>query len=193
MLPPALLHTAWIIPVAVGAARSAAALLTRKRLAWRTDLDMPVGLVPEEQHGANDEMTTKIIFPRPGRSCPAGANDAWLVLLTVANTGLAPIRDEDFSAPLTFAFPGRQVCGVQMCSNSRARRAEMIPAAPAESSRSPACIQLSGQFLLNRNDQFTLMVILTGAPASPVQLHGSLPGGRITTGARDGQVSAARR
>ena len=192
-----LLHAGWIIPVAVRATWSAAALLRRKRLAWRTDLDMPVGLVPEQQDGTDDEMTTKIIFTSPGGSCPAGADDAWLVLLTIANTGLAPIRDEDFSAPLAFAFPGRHVCGVQLCPSSRAGRivgrVEMSPAAHADLNRSPARIQLSGQFLLNRNDQFTLMVILTGSPASPVQQHGSLPGGRITAGTRDRQVSVARR
>lgn len=35
--------------------------------------------------------------------------EAWLVLITITNTGLVPISDEDYSAPLAFAFPGRKV------------------------------------------------------------------------------------
>jgi hypothetical protein len=200
LLPGAgLFHAAGIILAAIRGIWAAAALLTRKRLAWRTDLDMPIGLTPGQPH--DTATTTRIIFADPDAPRPAGPEDAWLVLLTIINTGLTPIRAEDFTAPLAFTFPGRQVRGAQINARPVARTrpgrpASRAPARPdvhAGPGADAGHMQLTGQYRLKPSDNVTMMFILTGTPAgTPVQQHGSLPGGRITTKPLDPDAGSRR-
>ena len=184
---PGLLH-AGITLAAIRAAWPAQASL--KRITWQADLDTPVWLAQEPALGQHAQ-TTKIIFADPAGPRPAGSEQARLILLTVTNSGLAPIRDNDFSTPLTFTFPGRQVRGIQVRHRTSAGTPITRPglrAQPAAPDRpgprdSPGSIRLHGQFHLKHNDKITLTVILTGGHEE-TQIHqeGSLTGGRITGG-----------
>ncbi len=179
--------------------RAAAPLLHRKRLEFQVWLDMPVGLTPPRVTPAGPERA--IVFTRdPGQGRPEpradGTQPGWLVLLGIRNHGLAPIRSADFSVPLAFTFPGRQVLGAWVCTAPAAekerrpasRPAVRVPAeggaAPHPGSGDPGLVRLAGDFLLRPKDACTIAVILSGTPVAgsrPVRRDGTLAGGRITS------------
>jgi hypothetical protein len=193
---PGLLH-AGITLAAIRAAWPAPAGL--KRITWQADLDTPVWLVQEPAPGQL-AYTTKIIFTDPAGPPPDGSEQARLVLLTVTNTGLAPIRDQDFTTPLTFTFPGRQVRGTQIHHRTAAGTPITRPGLRAQPARSdqtgprdsPGSIRLHGQFNLKHNDTLTLAMILTGGhddiqirQEARSQAAGSPPGRKSLIAAAD--------
>jgi hypothetical protein len=172
--------------------------LARKRIAWDACLDMPVGLASRQAPGIGMPMTMEIILGERTLGYPgpftAGIQQGWLVVLTIANPGFAPVRGADFSAPLTFTFPGRQIHATQISAAPAARNAGrplQPPAvhASAGTSREPgppgsraARLQVTGDFLLRPGDGCTVMVILSGTlpgDARRIQQEGSLASGKI--------------
>jgi hypothetical protein len=104
-------------------------LLTRKRITCETYLDMPVGLTLRQEPGTGTPVISELHFgdPCPG---PAGPQDGWLVALGITNPGCAPVRGSDFSAPLTFTFPGREVHATRISpgpAGTAASRARPLP------------------------------------------------------------------
>lgn len=168
-------------------------LPARKRLTWEVALDMPVGLTPGRPPDADWTVTIAEHGDSPGPPDPDASAEGWLLLAAVTNTGLAPVRGDDFEAPLAFWFPGREVCAIQIGTKParlRSRRRPPVPPAAFDdpgrytapgSSRAPG-VTLGSDLLLHRNDAFTLMAVLRGTPARslpPVSLEGALRGGAI--------------
>ena len=192
---------------AVGAALIAAvagwavtAFPARKQITWAVDLDMPVGLAPGRSPGTD----WTVIFAEHGLRLadpdPDDATEGWFVLVTVTNTGLAPVRGGDFRAPLAFRFPGREVCDARICPGPASLRSGRQPSLPPAviddpgrrtaggSSRAPG-VALGRELLLNRNGVLTLLALLRGTPVRglpPVSQEGSLPGGTIVAAHPDG-------
>jgi hypothetical protein len=145
---------------------------------------LPGRLVPER---------AIVLDPDRGRPEPRadGTQPGWLVLLGIRNHGLAPVRSADFSVPLAFAFPGRQVLAAWLCDAPQRRRTTARPAVrvPAErgaapGSGNPGLVLLAGDFLLRPKDACTIAVILSGTPvpgSRPVHRDGTLASGRITS------------
>jgi len=162
-------------------------LLTRKRIACETYLDMPVGLVLRREPGTGTPVIIELRFaePCPG---PAGPQDGWLVALGITNPGCAPVRGSDFSAPLTFTFPGREIRATWISpepAGTAASRARQLPSArvPAAGGHA-ACLEIGGDFLLRPGGSYSVTVILSGIPAasySHIRQEGSLTNGKITT------------
>lgn len=181
---------------ASGCASRAAARLSRKCLTWTSYLDMPIEL----QRGQADGTSTApgigiIISATAGLSVStpnrlAAHRAAWLVVLAISNCGLTAIRAKDFTAPLVFAFPDHEVRGVQIDANSAARpRAGQpdsrprMPSLRADQHR----IEFGGDFQLNRNDEFLVMVVLTSNPPDirpRIRQEGRLARGAIITALR---------
>jgi hypothetical protein len=193
--------------IAVLAVCAATIIHARKRIAWAVDLDMPVGLVAAHARGADagtaDPMLIGDNGARLARLRAGGTDQGWLVMVAVMNSGLARVRGSDFRAPLTFAFPGREVYAAQIdpapARAGRRRSAARLPTLAAPSSASgwhstgispgPA-IQLGGDMLLNRNDALMLTLILRGTPVavSPrISQEGALAGGKIVAALPDGR------
>lgn len=180
---------------AVAALLAIAVLLTRKRLTWSACLDMPVGSAP----GTSTAPAWTLEFAERGllAACPhsPGTPQAWLVILAISNPGLSPVRSEDFVAPLTFTFPGRQVHSAEIHPGPRTRartgRPAPIASAPTSVPGQPgrrAAIELQGGFRLRRNEELTLLAVLSGtpAPAAPrIRQEGSLTGGKIIASLAD--------
>ena len=136
--------------------------------------------------------------PGQGRpeACADGTQPGWLVLLGIRNHGLAPVRSADFTVPLAFTFPGRQVLAAWACSAPAADK-ERGPASrptvrvPAEGgaasppgSGNPGLVLLAEDFLLRPKDACTIAVVLSGTPVAgsrPVRRDGTLARGRITS------------
>ena len=205
MLPPAAPAAApQVIPSgyiqAVSTALSAPAItavacfLTRKRLAWETSFDMPVGL--DTLHWGETGTPFELFLGDPGlRYTYPGADSiqqGWIVLLGITNPGWAPIRSRDFRTPLTFAFPGRQVHSTRILPEPSRRAARQAVRAAAirlsvDSAQSgggasrPARIHLTGDYVLRPDDSYTVMLLLSGTPAgpTPIQQEGSLTSGKI--------------
>jgi phosphate transport system substrate-binding protein len=179
----------------------------RKRLAWRAYLDTRINLTPAQA----TRLTFRVYVDDPGSQTHGEVEVPWLALLRVRNAGLVPIRGTDFHAPLTFAFPGREVRGAEIIDHSGSepptlaeQEAQRITA-PSRSGlyqrlRSWAAgsgggtvtspngrgttdqVRLSKDFLLNRRDRFTLMVVLSGTPEDTrkrIRQTGALVGGRV--------------
>jgi len=184
---------------AAAALCAVAVLLTRKRITWSACLDMPVGFTPCQPPGTSTGSAGTIEFADHGLldagPHPPGTWQAWLVILAITNPGLAPVRSEDFNAPLTFTFPGRQVHTAQVRPGPQtpARAGHPVPAAHTARSGPgqpghQAAIQLRGGFRLNRNEELTLLAVLSGTPSpdSPrIQQEGSLTGGTIIANLAD--------
>jgi hypothetical protein len=180
--------------MAAVAACAAIVLVIRKRITWDTWVDMPVGLSPQDAAAPDMGRTCELILGRPGLRYPdpwtAGAQQGWLVILGITNPGPATVRSGDFTAPLTFAFPGRQVQATQVLPESAGRLPGRAPAVRMPAQSSPDAghadiratrVQLTGQFLLRPGDSYSLLLILTGTPAgrSRIQQEGALAGGKI--------------
>lgn len=164
-----------------------AALLTRRHLAWDTWFDMPVGLTLPSASAAG-----VIRLQGPGLAFsgpyPAGTVPGWLAVVGITNPGWSPVRGSDFTAPLAFSFPGRQVAAAQVSPEPAARTdrppaVRLLPAScPGDSGTGG--VEVVGDFLLRPGDGCALILILTGAPAShrpAVQHHGALTAGKITS------------
>lgn len=181
---------------AVAALCAVAVLLTRKRITWSARLDVPVGFTPGPAVTGSGPAGT-IEFADDGLwdagPHPPGTGQAWLVILAITNPGLTPVRSADFRTPLTFTFPGRQVHTAQVRPSPRRRARCPVPAACAAPSgpgqpSDQAAIQLQGGFRLSRNEELTLLAVLSGtpAPASPrIRQQGSLTGGKIIASVAD--------
>ena len=177
--------------------RAAASLLHCKRLDFQVWLDMPVRLTPPRATPAGPERA--MVFTRdPGQGLPEpradGTQPGWLVLLGIRNHGLAPVRSADFSVPLAFTFPGRQVLAAWLCDapvagkdpRPASRPAVRVPAEDGATpgSGNPGRLLLAGDFLLRPKDACTIAVILSGTPvpdSRPVHRDGTLASGRITS------------
>ena len=148
---------------------------------------MPVALTAQQAPGTGTRILRVTLTGEPGSSAGrdtagerdrAGEDEAWLVIVRITNSGFAPIRDEHFSTPLGFEFPGREVRGIQI-SPGQAIRTRPVPAVHTPAGR----VQLSGDFLLRRGDSCSLMAVLQGRPAAPfrrIKQDGCLAGGTIT-------------
>lgn len=181
---------------AIAALCAVAVLLTRKRITWSARLDMPVGFTPgPSAAGAGPAGTIEFADDglRDAGWHPPGTGQAWLVILAITNPGLTPVGSEDFRTPLTFTFPGRQVHTAQVRANPRTSNGCLAPAAGAAPTGpgqpgDRAAIQLRGGFRLSRNEELTLLAVLSGtpAPASPrIRQEGSLTGGKIVANLAD--------
>jgi hypothetical protein len=178
------------------ASTAATGFPARKRLAWETWLDMPVGLTAPQAAGTG--TACRILLGEPGLRHPGpyegGAEQGWLVVLGITNAGLAAVRGGDFRAPLGFAFPGRRVHATQILPGPAARTPGRSPRVPAV--RVPAQdgleashagtrttrVQPGGDFLFRPGDSCCLLVVLAGTPAGDsrrIQQEGSLAGGKI--------------
>lgn len=172
--------------------------LARKRIAWETWLDMPIGLELRQAPGTDAAMTAEIILGDPGLrySGPFTGSEeqGWLVVLGITNLGSAPVRGRDFSASLTFAFPGRQIHAARVLPETAARTARRAARAPAirlsgadspesgSGASRPARMYLIGDYVLHPSDSYTVMLLLSGNPAvhsRRIQQEGSLASGRI--------------
>ena len=163
-------------------------LLTRKRIAWDAYLDMRVGLTLRQEPGTGTPAIIELHFGEP---CP-GPQDGWLVALGITNPGCAPVRGSDFSAPLTFTFPGREIHATLISpgpAGTAASRARQPPAARVSAAGGPAgshaaCLEIGGDFLLRPGDSYSVTVILSGTPAASsghIRQEGSLASGKIIT------------
>lgn len=195
-LPVPAVYTLALIPavvmLATAAVYAAIRLLGRKRIAWCSCLDMAVRLAPPQSHGPGINRVGKIISGAPRRrrtgSWPPGQQQGWLVVLSITNPGLMPVRSHDFTIPLTFEFPGRQIHATQIKPAPAARAALPAPQLTAVPASGPVggnrnSIQISGDFLLRPRDSYSIMILLSGMPADRsrhIQQHGSLPRGTIT-------------
>jgi hypothetical protein len=182
------------------AACAAIVLLSRKRITWDAWLDMPVGLSRRDAPALDMGRTRELILGEPGlRHHPdpwtTDVQQGWLVVLGITNSGAATVRSGDFSAPLTFAFPGREVHATQILHEPAGRlqgRAFRVPTVRIPTQGSP-CVQLTDDFLLRPGDSYSLLLILTGAPAGRsfrVRHEGALASGKII--APRGQASCSR-
>ncbi len=113
-------------------------------------------------------------------------------MLGITNPGIAHVRSRDFSAPLTFVFPGREIHATQISPESAAPAASTAPQLPAArvspanepTGNHAARLELGGDFLLRPGGSYSVTVILSGTPAPsfPRILHeGSLTSGKIST------------
>ncbi len=79
---------------------------TRKRIAWETCLDIPIGLELRHEPGTGTATISQILLgkPRPRSSGAATADprEAWLAIVGISNPGSAQMSGADFSIPLTF-------------------------------------------------------------------------------------------
>ena len=176
----------------------AAGWLSRKRLTCTGHMDMPIGLRSGQGAGASTASRVEILIPATGRnaSCAGdrltGEQDASLVVLVIANSGLTPIRAADFAAPLAFAFPGREIRGAQIHGSPPGcirggRPGGRLPQLPSVRA-DPDRIELGGEFQLNRNEDLVLMVVLISkSPGVRTQIRqeGALARGRSPSGRRD--------
>jgi hypothetical protein len=142
---------------------------TGKTLTW------PVG----EGAKGNDRVTSSIVNQPGASSYPISGYS---------------VRGKDFTAPLTFAFPGREVQATQVRPRPGARHGKQDTVAarspgtrgnsrePGPAGNDAARMQLSGDFLLRPGHEYSVMLLLTGTPAGgsrPVPQEGSLTGGKI--------------
>jgi phosphate transport system substrate-binding protein len=178
----------------------------RKRLAWRAYMDTRINLTPTPA----TRLRFRVYVEDPGSQTEGEVQVPWMVLLRVRNAGIVPIGRGDFHSPLTFTFPGREVRGAEIIDHSGAEPpvlAELNP--PAASlplqGRWPRLlgwfsgtgnttataagdrvgtdqVQFTSDFLLNRRDRFSLMVVLSGTPTDNrrrIRQTGSLIGGHV--------------
>jgi len=180
-----------------------AALLTRRRIAWDACLDMPIGLTMRQEPGTGTAAITGIAFGEPGLRSPGasapGVREGWLVVLGITNPGLVAVHSRDFTAPLAFAFPGREIHATQIRPGPAASTAKRAPRMPSvkvsagagSAGDHAARMELSGDFQLRPGGGYSVMLVLTGTPADssrPIQQGGSLTGGKIVA-ARPGTSS----
>jgi hypothetical protein len=175
----------------------------RKRLAWRTWIDMPVGLDAGQAVGHG--MARTILLGESGLRYPGpydgSIQQGWLVLLAIINTGRAAVHGHDFSAPLTVTFPGRQIHTARIghdLARQRRRPADSLPGIristghdlePGAKTRHVR-MHLVGDYVLHPNDSYTVMLVLSGTPTAPtrhVRLDGTLTGGQLIS--ETGQVA----
>ncbi|MHB1433525.1 MAG: hypothetical protein ACYCVZ_15600 [Streptosporangiaceae bacterium] len=167
--------------------------LTRRRIAWEAYLDMPVGLTLRQEPGTGTPMISELHFgePCPGTS-PDGTQEGWLVALGITNPGHAPVRGKDFSTPLAFTFPGREIHATQISPEPATPATSTAPRMPAgrvsaanrQAGSHAGRLELSGDFLLRPGRSYSLTVILSGTPATSsrrIEQEGSLTNGKITT------------
>ena len=194
-MPSAALTAAGYLPAA-GAALTATlvltaltVLLTRKRITWHAKLDMPVELTSTRTtFGIGLGTTTDHL----GGTCTSGRETGWLVVLGISNRGLASVRSDDFSVPMTFTFPGREILATQllpMPAGSTSGLPLLPPLLAAirsgpvfPASGSAAQMQLSYGFLLRPRDGYLIMLVLSGLPAAgarAIEHDGTLTHGRI--------------
>lgn len=171
---------------------AATMLPARKRLKWRAWLDLPVGLSPQET-ASGPALDIHLGLRNPG-PYPNGAQPSWLVLIGISNPGWTPVRSTDFTAPLAFAFPGRQVIATRISVGPAARKAPLPPGTPAihlpgqapgpcPGDPGHARVQLAGDFAIRPQTAYTLTILLSGTPAAgslPILQDGALAGGNIT-------------
>jgi hypothetical protein len=175
---------------------SAAVFLTRRRLAWESCLDMPIGL--HAPHANRTRTSLELHLAEPGLRYPgprAGSTEqGWIVLLSITNPGCARVRGRDFRIPLTFVFPGRQIHATRIIpepSGRPARPAARVPdirlsagdsSRPGSTADRPARMHLTGDYVLGPSDSYTVMLLLTGTPAGParIQQEGALTSGKIS-------------
>ena len=117
------------------AACAAIVLLSRKRITWDAWLDMPVGLSERDAPALDMGRTRELILGEPGlRHHPdpwtTDVQQGWLVVLGITNSRPATVRSGDFSAPLTFAFPGREVHATQILPEPTAASRAGHPGCP---------------------------------------------------------------
>jgi hypothetical protein len=179
-------------------ARAVAVVLSRKRITWDALIDIPVGLSRQDARGPDAGGIRELILGEPGLRYHgpwAGTRQGWLVIVGITNPGPAAVRSGDFSAPLSFAFPGRQVHATRLVPEPPGDRPpRQAPQPPsvivppqdrADDSHAGvpgACVQLTGNFLLRPGDSYSLLLILTGTPAgrSPrIHHEGALAVGKI--------------
>ena len=176
--------------------------LNRKRVAWRAYLDTPINLAPTQLRYMGKRLTFKIYVDDTEDGHEVDV--PWLVLLRIRNAGFVPVRGKDFNTPLTFTFAGREVRGAEVIEHSGDSPEKILAQLPKPAPRCLAGggvdpgvrgaraasqtsglgsqIQLSKEFLLNRKDRFTLMVVLSGTPekdADSIKPQGSLDGGKV--------------
>ena len=184
-----------VVALAILAFTALAIFVTRKRLAWETCCDMPAGL--SAPHGTG---TGTSFEPPPGEpclrdpgACGDGTEQGWLVLLSVTNPGCTRIRGRDFRAPLTFAFPGRQIRATRIVPEAPVQAARPVGNAPAirlspgdslvcgAAVSRPARMYFTGDYVLRPSDSYTVMLVLSGTPTGPVRIRqeGSLTTGKI--------------
>jgi len=180
------------------AACAVVVLVGRKRITWDAWLDMPVGLSRQEVPAPDARRIRELVMGEPGLRYPdpwpAGSQQGWLVILGITNPGPAAVRSGDFSAPLTFAFPGREVHATRILPEPAGRppgRAPRMPAVRVPARSSPDAgqagiratgVQLTGDFLLRPGDSYSLLLILTGTPSGRsrrIRREGALAGGKI--------------
>lgn len=160
-------------------------LPARKSVTWHAILDMPVRLM--QPRDASGESRGRLIFGQ--QDTGHDTRPGWLVLLDVSNTGGSPIRSADFTAPLSFTFPGRQVVASWVSHEPTGRRSGRT--APGSGLYSLPCpaeperVQLAGHFLLRSAAGYGITVVLTGTPVagyqSPIRLDGALARGRVSS------------
>jgi hypothetical protein len=161
-----------------------------KRIAWEAYLDMRVGLTLRHELGTGAPVISELHFgePSPG----PGPAEGWLVGLGITNRGLVPVRGRDFSDPLAFTFPGREIHATQISPGSAppaASTARQLPEARVSAANrlagnQAARLELSGGFLLLPGASYSVTVILSGTPADssrPIEQEGSLTNGKIIT------------
>jgi hypothetical protein len=169
--------------------------LTRKRLAWETCFDMPVGLTAP--HGADTGRPFELLLGEPGLRYPDPWADSteqgWIVLLGITNPGCAPVRGRDFRIPLTFTFPGRRIHATRIVREPSGRAGRPAAGAPAirlsardsaepsSGAIRPTRMHFTGDYVLCPNDSYTVMLLLSGTPAAPADIHqeGTLARGKI--------------
>lgn len=171
--------------IAVLAIAAATVLITRKRITWHARLDIPLSPGPVAAPGPQPQVTRWSLAGDPAGV--VGEDQAWLAVLAVTNSGFAPVRGRDFTTPLTFTFPGRQVRGIQILPEPPAPSTPPpeVQALPGPGSdRSQARIAPSGDFLLRPGHGYSLMLLLGGQPEAAARIghEGSLAGGKILTG-----------
>ena len=166
-----------------------AVLLTRKRITWHAQLDMPVELTSPR---ATSGIVLGTTNDHPGGARTSGRETGWLVVLGISNRGLAAIRSDDFSVPMTFTFPGREILATQLLPMPAGSSSglPLLPPPPAAirsgpvfpASGSAAQLQLSYGFLLRPRDSYLIMLVLSGLPAAgarAIEHDGTLAHGRI--------------
>jgi hypothetical protein len=173
------------------AACAAFILLSRKQIAWDTWLDMPAGLDGQPAAAPGGGPVGHLVLGEPGlRYCgpwAGGIQHGWLVVVGITNPGPATSRSGDFSTPLAFAFPGREVHAARLLPESAGRPARTGPGMPAvrvpgQDGPAAARVELTGDFLLRPGDSYSLLLVLSGTPADQsrrVRHEGSLARGRI--------------
>ena len=169
--------------------------LARKRIAWETYLDIPIGLEPWHEPGTGTAISRIVLGKPRSRSLgPVGTGpwEGWLVILGISNPGRAHVRGADFSIPLTFTFPGREIHATQISPAPTAPSASPAPHLPAARVSIPngrvgrhgARLEFGGDFLLRPGDSCSVTLILSGHPAPSsrrIQHQGALTSGKIIT------------